>query len=368
MNIRTEKIKYSETLIILTMWLLLFAAPLLMFSSDEYLYWENVLRSLKAVIPFFFLFLFNHFVLIPIFLFKRKKISYIVAAIITIIVFAFGLYFFEHGIGIGGPPPHEIQHRPPMGERLQIGPPNGLHQPPEKRANTFPYPPFINTIIVSILIIGFDTGLRMMMRWSVLEQEKSKLEKENVQNQLAFLRNQVSPHFFMNTLNNIHALIDIDTEEAKQSIISLSKLMRHILYESEAEKIPLNKELEFISNYVGLMKLRFSDKVKVELNIPGHIPDKQIPPLLFISFMENAFKHGVSYNADSFINIDIGVMHDMLEFNIVNSQHFMENDRNNSGIGIANSKKRLDLLFGNSYDLTINDNKNLYSLNLRIPL
>ncbi len=143
----------------------------------------------------------------------------------------------------------------------------------------------------------------MMVRWSKLEQEKTLLEKENVQNQLAFLRNQVSPHFFMNTLNNIHALIDVDTEEAKEAIIKLSKLMRHLLYDSQAELVPLAKEMEFIQSYINLMKLRFSEKVKINLSIPDQLPDKSIPPFLFTSFVENAFKHGISYQNSSFIDI-----------------------------------------------------------------
>ncbi len=362
MNLKSARLTYSEPLIILTMWVAIFAAPLLMFSNDEFLYWDNVIRSLRTTIPFFLLFLFNHFVLIPLFLFKKREVPYLIAAILTIVVFSLTLYFMEAG-GINNQPPP----RPP-GQGMQIGPGPGAHPPPQHRQNPFPYPPLVNTIIVSILILGFGAGIRMIVRWSVLEQEKNKLERENVQNQLAFLKNQVSPHFFMNTLNNIHALIDIDSEEAKTSIISLSKLMRHILYESEVDKIPLKKELEFLSNYIGLMKLRFSEKVKVDLQIPSIIPEKEIPPLLFISFLENAFKHGISYNSDSFINIDISIDNDMLMFSLTNSNHKKDKPEKASGIGIANSRKRLDLLFQENYTLKIEDHKTIYKLDLTIPL
>ncbi len=362
MNLKADRLKYSEPLIILTMWVAIFAAPLFMFSNDEFLYWDNVLRSLRAIIPFFILFLINHFILIPLFLFKKRKVPYFIAAILTIMVFSLTLFYMEEG-GINNQP-----HPPPPGQGMQIGPGPGAHPPPQHRPNPFPYPPLLNTIIVSILILGFGAGIRMIVRWSVLEQEKTKLERENVQNQLAFLKNQISPHFFMNTLNNIHALIDIDSEEAKMSIISLSKLMRHILYESEVDKIPLKKELEFISNYISLMKLRFSEKVKVELHMPSTIPEKKIPPLLFISFLENAFKHGISYNADSFIVIDISIVNDKLMFSVINSNHKNARSEKESGIGITNSRKRLELLFHDNYTLKIDDDYAIYKLHLTIPL
>lgn len=193
-------------------------------------------------------------------------------------------------------------------------------------------------------------------------------EKENVENQLAFLRTQVSPHFFMNTLNNIHSLIDFDTTEAKDSIIRLSKLMRHLLYDSEAEQIPLRKELEFIQNYVELMKLRFSNKVNIELDIPGQVPDKTIPPLLFTSFVENAFKHGINIQGSSFVFITFAFVDECLVFAMKNSKSGLQKDDEHKGIGIENSRKRLDLLYGDRYSLEIDDGKDEFVLSLTLPL
>jgi LytS/YehU family sensor histidine kinase len=164
--------------------------------------------------------------------------------------------------------------------------------------------PLLNSVFIGILILGFDLGLRTSFKWSRLEQQRTQLEKENIKNELAFLRNQLSPHFFMNTLNNIHSLIDIDTEEAKESIIRLSHLMRHLLYDSEDESIPLSKEVNFIQSYVELMKLRYTDKVKVSFTVDSDTSNISIPPLLFTSLIENAFKYGVSYKQKSFINIE----------------------------------------------------------------
>lgn len=229
-------------------------------------------------------------------------------------------------------------------------------------------PPLVSFIVVSVLVIGFDTGLQISVRWAQSEQLRVQAEKENVENQLVFLRNQVSPHFFMNTLNNIHALIDINTAEAKESIIKLSRLMRHLLYDSEVELIPLKKEVEFIQNYVELMQLRYSDKVRIDLQIPGQLPDTTIPPLLYTSFVENAFKHGISYQESSYITISISYEAEKLVFDIKNSNPRLQREEESSGIGIENSRKRLDLLYGNRYSLDIKDGKDEFSVNLTIPV
>lgn len=229
-------------------------------------------------------------------------------------------------------------------------------------------PPFISFFVISVLIVGFDTGLRLSVKWVHSEQMRTFVEKENMQTQLAFLRNQVSPHFFMNTLNNIHSLIDIDTGEAKESIIRLSKLMRHLLYDSEAEEIPIRKEITFIKNYVDLMRLRFSEKIEIDLQIPTQVPDKSIPPLLFTSFVENAFKHGISYQKSVFIHISFLYIDDCLHFRIRNSYYRTGSEIGHSGIGIANSRKRLDLIYGDQYNLDIEDKENEFIVNLIIPI
>jgi len=230
-----------------------------------------------------------------------------------------------------------------------------------------PIPKYANFLILAVLLVGFDTGLKISMRWANLEQEKFKLQKESVENQMAFLRNQVSPHFFMNTLNNIHALIDIDADEAKESIIKLSKLMRHLLYDSEEKLTPIKKEVEFIQSYIELMRLRFTDKVNIEVDIPDDIPDKSIPPLLFTSLLENAFKHGISYNQTSFVKIVMSFSENRLNFTIENSNHPRDTEAS-SGIGIENTKKRLSLLYKDNFDLEILGEKEIYKVNLNIPL
>lgn len=354
--------KYSEFILLIIIWLLVLLVPFAVFQDGEDLDWNQLFNNWKNILPFFILFLINHFFLIPLLLFKKKQIQYFLAAFGFLVLFSFLLFLNDNQNRNNEtrplmPPPQELREGPPM------HPPSLAHQRDQKA----PFMPVFNSFIIGLLIIGFDAGFRLSFRWNKLEHERTELEKENVENQLAFLRNQVSPHFFMNTLNNIHSLIDIDAEEAKEAIIKLSKLMRHLLYDSEAEKIPLKKELDFISSYINLMKLRFSEKVNVELNIDDQIPQKDIPPLLFTSFVENAFKHGISYENSSFIKVSFLFSNDSLIF-ILNNSISEKKKSESGGIGIDNSRKRLDILFGKNYTLDIKETASEYLLTLNIPL
>jgi hypothetical protein len=266
------------------------------------------------------------------------------------------------------PPPPEQAGEPGRPPRPTDQPGNAGSHPVKGGRQPRPVPPFANFLIFSVLIVGFDTGLLSGLRWIKAENEKVKLEKENVATQLTLLRTQVSPHFFMNTLNNIHALVDSDTSQAKEAIIKLSKMMRYLLYETETEKTSLKKEVEFLESYINLMKLRFSGKVRITLNLPAIVPGASLPPFLFISFIENAFKHGISYKKESFITIDLIPGQDRLLFTVKNSKNDNNKITEFSGIGIGNARKRLDLLYGDNYHLDIIDNVDLFTVNLSVPL
>lgn len=354
-----------EPFIIIAFWLLLFASPLLFGRFEEQIEWNQIFNVWMGFLPLLGLFLVNRFILLPNFFFKGKRVIYFVLTSSIIVIASLVFYTYEDNGNKGLPPP------PPGVERIIEGSSQDNSRnlpPPHQRVNNpNPIPRFANFLILAILLVGFDAGLQISMRWAKLEQERSALQKENVENQLAFLKNQVSPHFFMNTLNNIHALVDIDGDEAKNAIIKLSNLMRHLLYDSEDSKTPIKKEVEFIKSYIELMRLRFTEKVTVDVNIPDDIPDKSIPPLLFTSLLENAFKHGISYNNVSFIKIMMSFTENRLNFTIENSSHPKKTETS-SGIGIENTKKRLDLLYKKEYDLTITDTEEKYAVNLNIPL
>jgi LytS/YehU family sensor histidine kinase len=316
------------------------------------------------------LFLINRFVLVPRLLFNGKPIVYIVAVLGIIILFTAASFVYDTYFKNTPPPDsQQIENQiksPPYAfpggvDRFGNLRPAGTRQPR-------PIPPFANFLIFSILVVGFDTGLRSNLRWIEVENEKVKLEKENMATQLVLLRNQVSPHFLMNTLNNIHSLVDFNTGEAKEAIIKLSKMMRYLLYETETEKTTLRREVEFLESYINLMKLRFNDKVKITFNLPTSIPEKTIPPFIFTSLIENAFKHGISYKDESFINIDMTIGEEQLLLVVKNSKSENIQINDFSGIGIDNTRKRLELLYGKNYHLDIIDNVDLFTVNLSIPL
>jgi len=356
-----------EPFIIIAFWALLFASPLLFGRYENQIEWDQIFKVWINYLPLLILFLINRFILLPKLFFKSKKLLYFGITSFVIIIMAIGIYSFDKNNNISNlePPAMELEkgNPPPMRKGRDLPPPKNLRLD----SNPRPIPLYANFLILAVLLVGFDAGLQISMRWANLEQEKFKIQKESVENQLAFLKNQISPHFFMNTLNNIHALVDIDTEESKNAIIKLSNLMRHLLYDSEGKSTSIKKEIEFIESYIELMKLRFSSKVKISVKIPSEIPDKLIPPLLFTSLLENAFKHGVSYNKPSFITILMSFTEDQLQFEIENSNHPKKDDEA-SGIGVENTKKRLTLLFKNDFDFKISETKELYKVNLKIPL
>ncbi|MEI7727475.1 MAG: sensor histidine kinase, partial [Bacteroidota bacterium] len=194
------------------------------------------------------------------------------------------------------------------------------------------------------------------------------LEKENTRVQLAILRNQISPHFFMNTLNNIYALIDTDTRKSKESVMKLSKLMRYLLYENSNGKVKLSREFEFIKSYVDLMIIRFDNDIIVNLEIPENYADIEIPVMIFISYIENAFKFGASYQQKSFIHVVFEVTDNMLFFTCLNSITRKKEVNRVGGLGLSNSKQRLDLLFKDRYKLSVRETEKIFTVELNIPL
>lgn len=227
---------------------------------------------------------------------------------------------------------------------------------------------FFNHIVASILISGFAMGLAVMEKLKENEKRQKELEKEKLNSELAFLKNQVSPHFFFNTLNNIYSLIGIDAPTAQESVLKLSKLMRYLLYESEHGETLMSHEIDFMTNYIDLMKLRISQKVELQIDFPKDFPDFSVPPLLFVPFVENAFKHGVSYREHSYITIQMKIEGHHVHFYSENSvgKNNQPEDIQHSGIGLENVKKRLNLLFAGKHELKISSSETIFKIDLTI--
>lgn len=360
-------IKHTETFLVIILWALLISMPLIFSNTNNSFNLDDLSIFLQTIAPLFLIFLVNRFLLAPKLLLKGRATVYAALIIVMIAFLSVGLYFID--IQMHDRMPHYSSNFPPRTPpgTHPFGAPN--QRPPQPPPLDLPkqLPPFANFIILSFLLVGFDTGLHAFFKLTQAEKDRSRLEKENVINQLDILRHQISPHFLMNTLNNIHTLIDISGDKAKEAVIKLSKLMRYLLYDIADNSTSLKNEISFIESYVELMKLRVSEKVIIQLNIPTEIPNQKIPPLLFTSFVENAFKHGISYKYPSFIKIDILPTSSALQVVVKNSNHQKKEVEQSSGIGLDNAKRRLDLLYSNEYTLNIIENKALFTVHLTIP-
>lgn len=200
------------------------------------------------------------------------------------------------------------------------------------------------------IFAGGATALALARRWVTTDQKLKEVEAERATAELRNLRSQINPHFLLNTLNNIYALTAFDTPKAQQAIQELSKMLRHILYDYQQPKVALSDEVEFLQNYVNLMRIRLSDSVDVKFQTFIANPQLEVAPMVFISLVENAFKHGVSPSEPSFIYIQIESADNQIVCDIQNSNHpKTANDHSGHGIGLQQVQRRLELTYPNHY-------------------
>lgn len=226
---------------------------------------------------------------------------------------------------------------------------------------------FFDTFFFYLLVSGAALSIRATQKWIREEHDRKTLEADKASLELAWLKNQVSPHFFFNTLNNIYSLIESNPEFAQKAVHMLSKLMRYLLYESNAKAIPLSKEVVFIENYIGLMKLKLTDDVNIDFECPSVPEDVKVPPLLFNPIIENAFKFGISYEQASFIHIKLSLYEEHIQLTVNNSIAQEVTQQEHSGIGLKNLKHRLDLLYKTDYQLSVNQTADTFTVELNVP-
>ena len=203
-----------------------------------------------------------------------------------------------------------------------------------------------------ILTVGLSAAIRLSGRWVQVEAARREAKKSRTEAELKNLRNQLNPHFLLNTLNNIYALIAFDTDKAQTAVQELSRLLRHVLYDNQQNFVTLGKEMDFIKNYIALMRIRLSSNVTVETRFDIR-PDSptEIAPLIFISLIENAFKHGISPTEPSHIRIYFSESVHEVRCEIINSYHpKSEADKSGSGIGLEQVSKRLELTYPGRYE------------------
>jgi hypothetical protein len=338
-------------------WIIIISIPLYLNSAfgggNQHRLYQFYVHTLSAIIVFYVGYLW----LVPRFFLRDKKLVY--AAILMVLIF--GTYYLTSFIN--DKLLYDAAQDARFQEFLKKMAANGEDVRPPIRVFGF-----YNHMLASLMISGFAVGLGVMEKLKQNEKRQKELEKEKLHSELAFLKNQVSPHFFFNTLNNIYSLISIDGPTAQESILKLSKMMRYLLYESEHGETMMSHEIDFMNNYIDLMKLRLSPKVDLRIDFPKEFVDFSVPPLLFISFIENAFKHGVSHRDPSYVLIEMKIADDQIQFFTENSmgRSAKPGDLQHSGIGLDNVKKRLGLLFPGKYELKIENANNVFKVALSI--
>jgi two-component system LytT family sensor kinase len=227
-------------------------------------------------------------------------------------------------------------------------------------------------LLMTLLMAGISTSVTLIQKYQADRQSREALEKEKIGSELSFLKAQINPHFFFNTLNNIYALTHVDIENSRRALHKLSRMMRYLLYETQSGSAPLSKEVSFIVDYIELMKLRLNDNTEVVFETPVLSRDPQIAPMLFLPYIENAFKYGVSTTEPATILIKIELVQEQLSLLVSNPVFVNQTTSADEygGIGLSNTKRRLDLLYPGKHtvsaETTTPGNQFIVHLNLTL--
>ena len=386
---KTDLLDWTENIIYLIIWALLFAIPFYgaYRNGMKEIDWYFVGRFWLKLTPVMMAFAIHNYVLLPRLLFRKRAKSYI-AYVIGLIALLVAVNIYDNALlrmqsadrapfriipkEQTGPKKYRQERTLTFREHNAVQPPHILrpnpHNPPFIYMPFLPLPMILSPIVIAIFMIGLNMGIKSIIKSIRDDQRLKELETQNLQTELDYLKYQINPHFFMNTLNNIHALVDIDPEKAKGTVLELSKMMRYVLYESNKRTVTLWEEIDFLQHYIELMKLRYTDRLELIISIhKEELPPAHVPPLLLITFVENAFKHGVSYQEPSFIHITMDVFEGKLRYLVVNSSHKAPEGEPH-GIGLENVHKRLQLIYDQQYTLDIQTRVNEYQVLLLIPL
>ena len=221
---------------------------------------------------------------------------------------------------------------------------------------------------LNFLIIWFLSSiLQLTYRYRRMEQKNKEMRVQKLNAELSYLKAQINPHFLFNTLNNIYALSIIQNDQTPEAILKLSAIMRYVTEDADAATVPLQKEMDYLQNYISLQQLRSNDKLTIQFTITGEAGNDIIAPLLLINFIENAFKYGVSNHLRSFINIDIDITDSQLTLKVRNSV-MIKTIEQSTATGTDNTLRRLQLQYAKKHNLTIDEKDNLYTVFLHLDL
>jgi len=323
------------------------------FFKDHYLSTYFIINN-GFFIAFYYL---NTYLFLPKLLDQKKFLSYTLL-ILALLVFCTCLPRIEHWLFPGSAPNAQVAAGT-LNPGARPGGPNRVR-------------PLVNpfNLAIFLLVFVFSTGIRVINQWLRSEARNKEIANEKLKAELSFLKAQINPHFLFNTLNNIYALATAQSEHTAAAVMKLSSIMRYVLTEARNDLVPLEKEIQFTSHYIELQKMRLTDKTIIEFSVRGEPLGRQIAPLLLLPFVENAFKYGISTREYSPINILLEIKDNSLYFSICNQKHLNTLLRvsDNTGIGISNTKRRLDLFYEDRYSLEIQDKSNEFIVHLKVPV
>ncbi len=318
---------------------------------------DFIIRTITLITAFYL----NYSLLVPKLLLLKK------IPLFFVVLLAFSLFFIfildsviPH---ILEPPNFDRLVAPKLMQQERLGPPN------PKRFSFFRggIRSFFPSVGLMLLIFTLSTSIRLGIEWYKTEKQRVLMKSQKVTSELSFLKTQLNPHFLFNSLNSIYSLANKQSSETTNAIVILSELMRYMIYETNKQLVPLEKEIDYIKNFISLQLLRIKDSSGVKVNIHGDL-NYNIEPLLLISFIENAFKYGTDFKGNTNIRIKIEVQDEILKVYVFNSVSLQNAKNENSGIGLENVKNRLMLLYPEQHTLDIKKDKSSYEVNLSIKL
>lgn len=335
-----------------------FLALPIVFSPDannlyDLLLFPPAMKDFIVYVLLLLFFYFNFFWLIPTFYFRRKYVSFFALAIIC-----FGLIVLLPNALIVG---DNVFHQRPPG--MPPPPPAFSHfsDRPEPHKHSLLID-MGHQIFLFLAVFFFSLILKIRNRWKQAEQEKLNAE-------LSYLKAQINPHFLFNVLNSIYSLAVVKSDETPTAVIKLSGMMRYVLNDAGHHMVPLSREIDYIRDYIELQRIRFGTSLPLAFTVNGAPSGQLIAPLILISFLENAFKYGINASEDADIKIDIAIGEHLLKFHVFNKKvTFNDIPAASSGLGIENTKKRLELLYPGRHTLDITDAADHFSVSLSLQL
>lgn len=343
MDMKKTSYKRISWMIHLLVWIIIYASPFLFIQQYTQVwrnfYWRFFVGQSLLVIVFYA----NYCFLINRYLFRKQLFNYILLNLLLISVLAIGWFVIENTF-------FPMQH--PGRPDVKFGPMLRI----------------MRDMTIYTLTAALSVAIKMTGRWYESEAKRKELESIHTEAELKNLKNQLNPHFLFNTLNNIYSLIGLSQDKAQEAVHQLSKLLRYVLYDNNQQEVALAYEVDFIKNYLELVKLRLSSKVSVSFDVIGETARYEIAPLLFISLIENAFKHGVTTSGTSFVHIQLDLTTPgIMKFTTENSFFPKNNsDKSGSGIGLENLRRRLALIYPDRYHFISEQRQGIYYSELTI--